>query len=701
MIESKLISICIPTRDRVSELEENLRTISTISRRAEESGFSIEVCISDNSTSNDVESLVSRWAEFPLFELHYFTHGEDVGAARNFISALRMACGDYVLLLGDDDYLHEDFFDNLSRAFEDKDITLAFFDRVSISLEGEVVSIDQFSSESAVMSGEQDLLKYIDRSHVLGALGAFISSVVYRGEALRKALESIESINYSSPYAHVEVVAWLVLRERFVYVNSALVYATCDNDSFLSKGYLKRIAIDLEFINCWRDQGASAEILDSLQRLLLRERSWLMFVKAKACCGRKAVQDFFSTSDAFSAYHFVQYIPYLACLVALFLFRLKKKIVRLFCAVRPSERILIVQNYPAPYRVALFNKLFKKIDFDVAYLNPSPSERLWDKVKDDIRYPYLQLGVEQNWLLNQALVSTKLIGMLGGYRKLLVFTDPPNFFSCAVVSIAARMKGVTRLSWVSLWDGYQVNTSSWVTTLLARLYVYVGLRAILSGSTKAIGYCRSSDELARSYGVACESSSQYFPLAEVYGDAKSKSGRKEGPVRLLVISYLSPRKQVEQAIRCVNSNDEFELCIAGVGGEEYVQSLMRLGAGNERICFKGYVNPSQKSELFEWADFLLFTTSRDSWGYVVNEAFYNGVPVVGSDKAMAVKDLVSEARNGFVFGSEEQLAETLKVIAREISMQDDFLERMSKYAMGTIVDFNAGVESRFEKLLAD
>jgi glycosyltransferase involved in cell wall biosynthesis len=66
------------------------------------------------------------------------------------------------------------------------------------------------------------------------------------------------------------------------------------------------------------------------------------------------------------------------------------------------------------------------------------------------------------------------------------------------------------------------------------------------------------------------------------------------------------------------------------------------------VRFLGFMHREQLPELYALADGLIFPTHSDTWGLVVNEAMSCKLPVVATNVAGCVADLVQEDWNGFV-----------------------------------------------------
>ncbi|MDH5395631.1 MAG: glycosyltransferase [Gammaproteobacteria bacterium] len=94
------ISICIPTHNRSDHLANNLEHLLTFSL------INFEIIIGDNASTDNTENVVQRFInKFSSFTYH--RHTENIGFSRNMDSILRMARGEYIYIISDDDILFE------------------------------------------------------------------------------------------------------------------------------------------------------------------------------------------------------------------------------------------------------------------------------------------------------------------------------------------------------------------------------------------------------------------------------------------------------------------------------------------------------------------------------------------------------------------------------------------------------------------
>lgn len=96
-----LLSICIPTYNRVQNLDECLNSIR-ISNNSQ-TNLKFEVCISDNGSFEDAKKVADKYKNF--FKIKFNRNEKNIGFALNAIKTVSMAEGKYIWMIGNDDLL--------------------------------------------------------------------------------------------------------------------------------------------------------------------------------------------------------------------------------------------------------------------------------------------------------------------------------------------------------------------------------------------------------------------------------------------------------------------------------------------------------------------------------------------------------------------------------------------------------------------
>jgi glycosyltransferase involved in cell wall biosynthesis len=113
--------------------------------------------------------------------------------------------------------------------------------------------------------------------------------------------------------------------------------------------------------------------------------------------------------------------------------------------------------------------------------------------------------------------------------------------------------------------------------------------------------------------------------------------------RIVYVGRLSPEKNLDLVINLVNDLPWLQLDIYGVGPQE--QELKHLAQKN--IVFHGSIPNSKLEEAFVKADFFILPSKSETWGLVVEEALYFGLPVIVSDRCGA-SELIDNNINGII-----------------------------------------------------
>lgn len=95
-----ILSICIPTYNRAEKLD---RLLSSVQKEIAGSVGQVEVCISDNCSSDGTPQVVGKWEK--LLPVVKSRNIENFGLDVNFAKVVMMASGKFAWLMGDDDVL--------------------------------------------------------------------------------------------------------------------------------------------------------------------------------------------------------------------------------------------------------------------------------------------------------------------------------------------------------------------------------------------------------------------------------------------------------------------------------------------------------------------------------------------------------------------------------------------------------------------
>ncbi len=273
--KSAKLSICIPTWNRSNFLQ---KTLSILAGQIEtdQLGDQVEICISDNGSTDDTPSVIGRIVdENPNLRISVVRFPENQGFSINMDAAVRLASGEFVFLLGDDDlFVPRGVVDLL---------------KVCLSLDADTLVILNLknadcSSEWSKTASSQDVI-FQDVRESLMQLGkfhpTFIGNFIFRRTAY---LQHFHPRFLQSIYPHTAV--WFeIMRGKRVHFRNLSCLEVDDSDRRIGDCQARATAVDMARIQTeghLRHQGGQIENLlfysvnlRSIPRAVLLERSGL------------------------------------------------------------------------------------------------------------------------------------------------------------------------------------------------------------------------------------------------------------------------------------------------------------------------------------------------------------------------------------------------------------------------------------------
>jgi glycosyltransferase involved in cell wall biosynthesis len=89
---------------------------------------------------------------------------------------------------------------------------------------------------------------------------------------------------------------------------------------------------------------------------------------------------------------------------------------------------------------------------------------------------------------------------------------------------------------------------------------------------------------------------------------------------------------------------------------------------NSNIKFTGFVDNNEIHKFYESNDVFVLPSFSEPWGLVVEEAIYNGLPVLVSDSVGCQEEMVIKPKTGIVFSSSDQNSLIEAITAIEANM---------------------------------
>jgi glycosyltransferase involved in cell wall biosynthesis len=132
-----LISLCIPTYSRLEYLK--LAVASCLNQTYRD----FEICVSQNPKPEGPDNTIIQWCEQMQESLpdkfRYNLNQENLGLAGNWNKIVEMARGDYLIIIGDDDLLGDNFLTEMSGVLKKRSLSVIFCNQFFINEFGEIL----------------------------------------------------------------------------------------------------------------------------------------------------------------------------------------------------------------------------------------------------------------------------------------------------------------------------------------------------------------------------------------------------------------------------------------------------------------------------------------------------------------------------------------------------------------------------------
>lgn len=248
MHKTKLLSICIPTYNRADFLIETLDSL--VCQMNEENLDLIEICISDNcssdTTENDLKNYISKHSKLTF---NFNRNEKNLGADLNFLKVIDIAHGKYCWFLGSDDKLKQGALEKILIEIQtNSDIDLYIMNRTECDVYGNRQNETFWLSKSVDecvfdFSNKYQVSYYINHANSLGALFGYLSSLVFKKEKWDMIPDKNKFIGTAFVHAYT-LTSFINYNSKIKYIKDQLVENRNGNDSFYDN-FIQRTMLDV------------------------------------------------------------------------------------------------------------------------------------------------------------------------------------------------------------------------------------------------------------------------------------------------------------------------------------------------------------------------------------------------------------------------------------------------------------------------
>ena len=159
-----------------------------------------------------------------------------------------------------------------------------------------------------------------------------------------------------------------------------------------------------------------------------------------------------------------------------------------------------------------------------------------------------------------------------------------------------------------------------------------------------------------------------------------------GPLKLIYSGDISPRKGINQFLidlaDILEENPEIEVHLTIASFDPIIHGPL---PKNLNTCHIGWIKYENLEDAYCNHHVAVMPSLADEWGMVVNEAMAAGIPVIGSNAAQAIQELVVNHKSGWTYEPNSQ-SERKKAILAMLRTPRDIIREMGWAAHKTATE---------------
>ncbi|MCE7058637.1 glycosyltransferase family 2 protein [Dyadobacter sp. CY343] len=167
-----MLSVLIPTYNRSEFLMKNLEMLAEM---VGQGGFTdkVRLVVSDNCSPDDTFEKVSEFKELGKINIDFYRQRENIGLKANVLFVLEKATSEYVMFLGDDDYISLEYLSSCLNIIEaDPKTAYIVPNYVPVSIDNELVSEsrDPIGPVKKFLPGNATMFRCAWKAHQMSGL---------------------------------------------------------------------------------------------------------------------------------------------------------------------------------------------------------------------------------------------------------------------------------------------------------------------------------------------------------------------------------------------------------------------------------------------------------------------------------------------------------------------------------------------------
>lgn len=326
------------------------------------------------------------------------------------------------------------------------------------------------------------------------------------------------------------------------------------------------------------------------------------------------------------------------------------------------NKIILITNIIAPYRVPLFNQIskIKYIDLEVLFCQVKTKDRLWN-IPLDMRFNYKILKGFRCQLKRKSMYAKRTVHINPGLIFHLLKKNPD-----VIISAEYSLPTFLAFSYCKLFKKRFISWSEGTpfTERNITLFQKILRKLIIHNCDAYVAASQDAKKYFLSFGVDYNRvfiGIQTLDIKE-FKRRCEKARKNKDTLRDLrgwkenIILYsgsVIERKGIIHLLKAfkllTERNKDVRLLIVG-DGKEYKKYKIYCKINNieEKVYFSGFIQQNELPFYYASADIYLFPSLEDTFAVTVNEAMAAGLPIVCSKFAGCANDLIENGVNGYI-----------------------------------------------------
>ena len=312
--------------------------------------------------------------------------------------------------------------------------------------------------------------------------------------------------------------------------------------------------------------------------------------------------------------------------------------------------ILIINNCPSFYKINLYNELAKYVKIHVVFVGLTNQVVINTDYKKDILFSYELLSEIQIEKRNKLFSICKLIRILRQYNYIkLIYGGYNDIEERFLIWFTPKSKNCLQFE-SSIKESKVSGILAIIKKMIfSRFSIVLPSGKLQSDVFKALQY---KGKIIETKGVGLFSKPSF---------SKNSIIRTDLDLKYLYVGRLIALKNLKLLIEVFNRSGK-SLTIVGTG---ILEAELKVIA-HSNIKFSGFVPNNEIANIYLSHDVFVLPSFSETWGLVVEEAIYYGLPVLVSDAVGSQYDMVIKPKTGVVFSpfSDESLENSILQIEK-------------------------------------